>query len=106
MTSENPKKAGAAGAGNWTVAGIREALAAGKISARELTQEYFPRIERENPRLNAYLTLSQERAYAQADRIDALVARGGELPCLAGVPTALKDVLSTKGVRTTCASKI
>jgi aspartyl-tRNA(Asn)/glutamyl-tRNA(Gln) amidotransferase subunit A len=91
---------------NWTVASVREALTARKISARELTQEYFRRIERENPRLNAYLTLSQERAYAQADRIDALVARSGELPRLAGVPTALKDVLSTKGVRTTCGSKI
>ncbi len=106
MTVENPKGVGAAESDNWTVASIREALAARKISARELTQEYFRRIERENPRLNAYLTLSQERAYAQADKIDALVARGGELPRLAGVPTALKDVLSTKGVRTTCGSRI
>jgi aspartyl-tRNA(Asn)/glutamyl-tRNA(Gln) amidotransferase subunit A len=100
------KAAGGTNSTNWTVASIREAIAARKISAHELTEDYFRRIERENPPLNAYLTLSRERAYAQADRIDGLAARGAELPRLAGVPTALKDVLSTKDIRTTCGSKI
>ncbi|HXU21416.1 MAG TPA: Asp-tRNA(Asn)/Glu-tRNA(Gln) amidotransferase subunit GatA [Verrucomicrobiae bacterium] len=90
----------------WTVASVRAALLAKKISTRELAAEFYSRIERRNPKLNAYLTLSPERAYAQADRIDASVARGEDLPPLAGVPMAIKDVISTRGVRTTCASKI
>src|SRR5579862_131348 len=90
----------------WTVADVRAALLAKKISARELAAEFYGRIERRNPELNAFLTLSPERAYAQADKIDAAVARAENLPPLAGVPMAIKDVISTRGVRTTCASKI
>ena len=91
---------------NWTVASVRAALTAKKISARELAKEFYARIDRRNSELNAYLTLSPERAYAQADRIDAMIARGESLPELAGVPIAIKDVISTEGIRTTCASKI
>jgi aspartyl-tRNA(Asn)/glutamyl-tRNA(Gln) amidotransferase subunit A len=90
----------------WTIGGVRESLGAKRLSARELTTEFYARIERRNPELNAFLTLSQERAYAQADRIDAAIAKGDRLPPLAGVPIAVKDVISTKGVRTTCGSKI
>src|SRR5258708_6480966 len=91
---------------NWAISGIREALSAKKISARELAADYYKRIDVRNPELNAYLTLSHDRAYAQADRVDALVAAGKPLPPLAGVPVAVKDVISTRGVRTTCGSKI
>jgi aspartyl-tRNA(Asn)/glutamyl-tRNA(Gln) amidotransferase subunit A len=91
---------------NWTVEGVRESIAAKKVSARELAAEHYTRIAARNPELNAFLTLSEERAYAQADRVDALVAAGRPLPPLAGVPIAIKDVLSTRGVRTTCGSKI
>jgi aspartyl-tRNA(Asn)/glutamyl-tRNA(Gln) amidotransferase subunit A len=90
----------------WTVAGVRAALQAKKVSARELAAEFYGRIDRRNGELNAFLTLSAERAYAQADRIDAAIARGQALPPLAGVPVAIKDVISTRGIRTTCASKI
>ena len=91
---------------NWTISGVREALAAKKISARELAAEHYERIAARNGELNAFLTLCEERAYKQADRVDALVAAGKPLPPLAGVPIAIKDVLSTRGVRTTCSSKI
>jgi aspartyl-tRNA(Asn)/glutamyl-tRNA(Gln) amidotransferase subunit A len=91
---------------NWTIDSVRGALAAKKVSARELTAEYYKRIEAQNSELNAYLTLSQERAFAQADRVDAMVGAGKALPPLAGVPMAIKDVISTRGVRTTCGSKI
>jgi aspartyl-tRNA(Asn)/glutamyl-tRNA(Gln) amidotransferase subunit A len=91
---------------NWSIQGVREALAAKKVSARELAEEFYARIGAANPELNAYLTLCPERAYAQAERIDGLVASGKPLPALAGVPVAIKDVISTKGVRTTCGSKI
>jgi aspartyl-tRNA(Asn)/glutamyl-tRNA(Gln) amidotransferase subunit A len=89
-----------------TITSARDAIAAKKISARELAADYFKRIAARNGELNAYLTLSEERAYRQADRVDAMVAAGKPLPLLAGVPIAVKDVISTRGLRTTCGSKI
>jgi aspartyl-tRNA(Asn)/glutamyl-tRNA(Gln) amidotransferase subunit A len=90
----------------WTIASIRSALESKRISARELAKEFLSQIERRNPELNAYLTLSSERAYQQADRIDEAIGRAESLPSLAGVPMAIKDVISTRGLRTTCASKM
>jgi aspartyl-tRNA(Asn)/glutamyl-tRNA(Gln) amidotransferase subunit A len=90
----------------WTIGGVKEALAAKKVSARELTAEFYKRIAARNGELNAFLTLCEERAYAQADRVDALIAANKPTPALAGVPVAIKDVISTRGVRTTCGSKI
>jgi aspartyl-tRNA(Asn)/glutamyl-tRNA(Gln) amidotransferase subunit A len=92
--------------GNWTIDGVREALAAKKVSARELAADFYTRIEARNPELNAFLALSPERARRQTDRIDALVAEGKALPPLAGVPVAIKDVISTRGITSTCGSKI
>jgi aspartyl-tRNA(Asn)/glutamyl-tRNA(Gln) amidotransferase subunit A len=91
---------------HWTIDSAREAIATKKISARELAGGYYKRIAARNPELNAYLALAPERAYAQADRIDALVAAGKPLPPMAGVPMAIKDVISTRGIPTTCGSKI
>ncbi|MGH9680011.1 MAG: Asp-tRNA(Asn)/Glu-tRNA(Gln) amidotransferase subunit GatA [Candidatus Acidiferrales bacterium] len=93
-------------AARWTIPAVHEALAARKISARELVQEFYARIEKRNPEFNIYLALSPERAYAQADRIDAAIASGDSLSPLAGVPVAVKDVISTRGVPTTCGSRI
>src|SRR5216684_4310733 len=76
---------------SWTIDGVKDALAAKKISARELAAEFYTRIDAKNPALNAYLTLSPERARRQTDRIDALLAEGKPLPPLAGVPVAIKD---------------
>ncbi|MGH9724615.1 MAG: amidase, partial [Candidatus Acidiferrales bacterium] len=93
-------------AASWTITGVREAIRSKKASAREIASEFFKRIAERNPELNAYLALSPERAYAQADMIDSAAARGSALPPLAGVPVAIKDVISTKGTPTTCGSKI
>ena len=90
----------------WTIPAVRAALDARKISARELTKEFYSRISERNAELNTYLALSPERAYAQADRIDAAIAAGDALPALAGVPVAIKDVISTRGIPTTCGSRI
>ena len=90
----------------WTVGGVREALLTKKTSARELAKDFYARIEQRNPELNAFLALCPERAYTHADKIDAAIAKGQPLPPLAGVPIAIKDVISTQGVRTTCGSKI
>src|SRR6266404_4850003 len=89
----------------WTIDGVRQALAAKKISARELAADFYKRIETRNAELNAFLALSPERARRTADRIDALVAGGKALPPLAGVPVAIKDVISTRGTKTTCGSR-
>jgi aspartyl-tRNA(Asn)/glutamyl-tRNA(Gln) amidotransferase subunit A len=90
----------------WTISSVREAIAAKKASAREIAAEHYKRIAARNPEINAFLTLCEKRAYAQADRVDAMVAAGKPLPPLAGVPLAIKDTISTRGVRTTCSSKI
>src|SRR5262245_56968971 len=90
----------------WTIDGVKHALTAKKRSARELTTDFYININRRNPELNAYLELSPERAYAQADKIDALIAAAKPLPPLGGVPVAIKDVISTRGITTTCGSKI
>jgi aspartyl-tRNA(Asn)/glutamyl-tRNA(Gln) amidotransferase subunit A len=89
-----------------TIGEVREAIAAKKASAREIAAEYYKRIAASNSNLNAFLTLCEQRAYAQADRVDAMVAAGKPLPPLAGVPVAIKDTISTRGLRTTCGSKI
>jgi aspartyl-tRNA(Asn)/glutamyl-tRNA(Gln) amidotransferase subunit A len=90
----------------WTIESVRESLEAKQISARELVSDSYARIERRNPELNAFLTLCPERAYAQAEKIDRLIAEKAPLPPLAGVPMAIKDVISTRGVRSTCGSRI
>jgi aspartyl-tRNA(Asn)/glutamyl-tRNA(Gln) amidotransferase subunit A len=90
----------------WTIPAVRAALDGRKISARELVKDFYARIEQRNAELNIYLALSPERAYAQADKIDAAIAAGDALPSLAGVPVAVKDVISTRGIPTTCGSRI
>jgi aspartyl-tRNA(Asn)/glutamyl-tRNA(Gln) amidotransferase subunit A len=90
----------------WTIPAVRAALDGRKISARELVQDFYARIEQRNAELNIYLALSPDRAYAQADKIDAAMAAGDALPSLAGVPVAVKDVISTRGIPTTCGSHI
>jgi aspartyl-tRNA(Asn)/glutamyl-tRNA(Gln) amidotransferase subunit A len=89
-----------------TIDAARSAVADGKTSATALAESYFAKIESDDPKIGAYLMLSKERALAKAAEIDSLVSKGGELPPLAGVPVGIKDVLVTKGVRTTAGSKI
>lgn len=87
---------------------IHEALAgmrAGTFSAVELTQALLARIDAVDPQVKAYLTVTGEQALAQAQAADERRARGEEAPLL-GVPLAIKDVLATEGVQTTCGSKI
>src|SRR5258708_19546444 len=85
----------------WTIDSIREALASKRISARELTADFCRRIEQRNPELNAYLTLCPERAYRQADYLDGLVAARKALPSAAGLPAALKALLTPQRLATT-----
>lgn len=85
---------------------IHDKLAAGEISCEELTTAYLDAITRDNPTLNAYVHVTSDAALEMARRVDDKRARGEELSLLEGVPMTLKDNISTKGLLTTCCSKI
>ncbi len=89
-----------------TLAALREEIAAGRTKAVDLASGYYERIEKLNPLLNVYLSLTKERAFEQASRIDATAAKGNPLPPLAGIPLGIKDVLVTQGAPSTAGSKI
>jgi aspartyl-tRNA(Asn)/glutamyl-tRNA(Gln) amidotransferase subunit A len=91
---------------NLTIEAARSAVLEGKTSATALAESYFAKIESDDPKIGAYLMLSKERALAKAAEVDSRVKKGEKLPLLAGVPLGVKDVLVTKGVRTTAGSKI
>src|SRR5450432_2202035 len=91
---------------NLTIAATRSAIADRKISASQLVQDFYGKIEAEDGEIHAFLTLSKERAENQAAKVDALLNQGAPLPRLAGVPVAIKDVMCTRGLRTTAGSKI
>lgn len=89
-----------------TIPKVREALLSKQLSARELAEAAVAFAQRENASTNAFLTFSPERAFENAARVDSAIGSGGYVGALAGVPAGIKDVLVTKGVRTTCGSKI
>jgi len=87
---------------------ITEALAklrSKEITAVQLTQAYLDQIEKLDSTLKVYLTVTKERALADAEAADRAIANGDDRPLL-GIPLAIKDVLSTKDIETTCGSKI
>jgi len=85
---------------------IRNLLTLKKVSAEDLVRAHLDRIEQKDREVRAYLTLCPDRALEQAKKIDRLVAAGEPLPPLAGVPTAVKDEIVTRGVRSTCSSRM
>jgi len=89
-----------------SLAGIQAGLKSGELRATDLAESYYKRIEEINGQLNVYLSLTKERALAQAAEIDSLAAKGDPLPVLAGLPVGIKDVLVMKGAPATAASKI
>src|SRR5712664_4198437 len=89
-----------------TIDEIRGAIIEDRTTATALATEFYDRIRKEDSEIGAFLTLCEERALKQAGLIDQMAAEGQPLPPLAGVPVAIKDVMVTRGVRTTAGSKI
>jgi aspartyl-tRNA(Asn)/glutamyl-tRNA(Gln) amidotransferase subunit A len=96
----------AASVATLTVEQVRNGLATREFSAVELAQSALEYAKSENPKTNAYLHFCDERALAAAEGVDKKLAAGEDPGPLAGVPVAVKDVIITKGVRTTCGSRL
>src|ERR1700758_3346532 len=89
-----------------TIDSARAAIQERRATSMALVESFYERIQKDDGQIGAYLTLTRERALEQADRMDRMAAEGKELPPLGGVPVAIKDVMCTRGVRTTAGSKI
>jgi len=89
-----------------TLAEARRAVVSGSVSAAVLAEDYYDRIAAIDPQIHSYLSLTRERAMAQAERVDAAVKAGDPLGPLAGVPIGIKDVLAMRGAPATAGSRI
>src|SRR6266403_1662847 len=89
-----------------TIDEIRGAIIEDRTTATAVATEFYDRIRKEDSEIGAFLTLCEERALKQAGLIDQMAAEGQPLPPLAGVPVGIKDVMVTKGIRTTAGSKV
>jgi aspartyl-tRNA(Asn)/glutamyl-tRNA(Gln) amidotransferase subunit A len=77
-----------------------------EVTSKEVTGAFYRRIGEVDGKIGAYLLLTEEEAYHQAEEVDRRISNGEKIGDLAGVPMGLKDILCTKGIRTTCGSKI
>ncbi len=90
----------------YTAHELQKLLAAKEVSAEDVAKSVYDRIAEVEPDVHAYVTLTEEMALAEAKEIDKKRAAGEKLGPLAGVPVAVKDNMATKGVLTTCSSRI
>jgi aspartyl-tRNA(Asn)/glutamyl-tRNA(Gln) amidotransferase subunit A len=89
-----------------TIRAAREAIVSRETTAAAMAERYYETIAAEDPKINAWLSLSRARALEQATRIDGMATTGEALPPLAGVPIGIKDVLTMQGAPATAGSKI
>jgi aspartyl-tRNA(Asn)/glutamyl-tRNA(Gln) amidotransferase subunit A len=85
---------------------LNERLKKKEISSAEITESVYSRIEAVEDKLNSYIRLEKESALKKATEVDKLVSGGGNISDFSGIPLAVKDNICTRGVKTTCASKI
>jgi len=89
-----------------TISQARAGLKNKQFSSTELTKFYLSQIKKKDAAIGAFITITGEVALKEAKNVDELITNNQELPPLAGIPCAIKDVICTKGIRTTAASKI
>ena len=89
-----------------SIAQLAQAMHSGQASCEEIAQAYLRQIEKEDAKHNAFLAVTAEQALRAARNVDMLRAKKETLMPLAGIPMAVKDNICTKGVKTTCASKM
>ena len=85
---------------------LRKEIASNNASVKELVNDIFAKIDHKDPEINSYICTTKDSAILQAENIDKLIQNNEDLPPLAGIPIAIKDNICTKGVATTCASKM
>ena len=85
---------------------FRKEINSGNASVKELINEFFLKIDSLNPKINAYTCLTKNIANSQSENIDKLITNNQKPPSLAGIPIAIKDNICTKGVVTSCSSKM
>ncbi len=85
---------------------LRKEITSNNASIKELVNDIFAKIDDKDPEINSYICTTKDNAIAQAENIDKLIRNKEKLPPLAGMPIAIKDNICTKGVATTCASKM
>ena len=88
-----------------SVKDLREMLDKKEISSKELTKEYIDRIKKYDSEIESYITVTEEKAYADAEKAQKLID-SGKASMLCGIPMAIKDNICTDGIRTTCSSKM
>jgi aspartyl-tRNA(Asn)/glutamyl-tRNA(Gln) amidotransferase subunit A len=85
---------------------LRKEIKSKNSSVKELVKDIYLKIDSKDPEINSYICTTKDNAIAQAENIDKLIQNEDILPPLAGMPIAIKDNICTKGVETTCASKM
>ena len=91
---------------NMPVTLLTEKIADKQLSSKEITEAYLENINKTDSEIGAYLTVTAESAIKTAEETDKKIAAGEKLSTLAGIPGGIKDNMCTKGVKTTCASKM
>lgn len=91
---------------NLTIVQVHKGLLEKKFSALELTKFFLNKIKKQDKKISAFITVTDDLALSQAKEVDKLISKGKKIPTLAGVPVAIKDNILVKGIKTTCASKI
>ena len=89
-----------------TIHALHDLLVRREVTSREATEAFYRRIHKVEERIKAYLLLTEEEAFRQADQADRKIGKREKIGDLAGVPIGVKDILCTKGSRTTCGSRI
>ncbi len=89
-----------------TIDDIKKGYRDKKFTVKEIVQSYIDRIKNQDDKINAFITLCEDEAFNEAEKLDEKLRNGESLGVLGGIPVAIKDNICTKGVKTSCASKM